>query len=380
MALSDAITRLTDAFEDPSPWRTVAAAGGPRTVAISWPAVPIELVRAAGLRPVVVRGGCEATPAADAQLEAGIFPSRLRQLVEAMLAGPLADVRCVVLPRTSDADYRCFLYLRELVRRGTLRYPGSILLFDLLQSAGDDVAAYDASRVRALFEALAPAGAAAPADALREQIAHGNAARAALRRLLALRVALPRVTGTEVLPLLGAFWRLAPDEYARLATEAAHAIARRPPMDRPRVLLVGAPVDGPTLHAAIESHGAVVVAENGPWGAEAAGHDVSAEADPFAALAAKYARDATGPRTPLADARRWITRAAADVEAIVVSLPPDDAVFGWDYPWLREWAGSRGLPHVCLHHDPYQPLPREDQTRLAALVDAAAARVAARHG
>jgi len=38
------------------------------------------------------------------------------------------------------------------------------------------------------------------------------------------------------------------------------------------------------------------------------------------------------------------------------------------------------VPHVCLTHDPYDPVPPVDQERLAALVDAAAPRLEARGG
>jgi hypothetical protein len=36
------------------------------------------------------------------------------------LTGRLSHVARIVIPRTSDPDYKCFLYLREFVRRGVL--------------------------------------------------------------------------------------------------------------------------------------------------------------------------------------------------------------------------------------------------------------------
>ena len=93
-------------------------------VVLSWPSVPIEIVRAAGLRPIFVRGGAistAATPAADAHLEPEIFPSRLRYLVDAALTGRLDRAARIIVPRTSDPDYKSFLYLREFVRRGIAR-------------------------------------------------------------------------------------------------------------------------------------------------------------------------------------------------------------------------------------------------------------------
>ena len=379
MSEVDAITLLTRAFDQPSV-REQSSAHGRRTAVLSWPDVPIEIVRAAGLRPFVVRGAATPTPAADSHLEPRVFPNRIRQLVERAIEGRLDEQASIVLPRTSEADYKCFLYLRELVRRQLVRRSGPILLFDLLLSQGPDVAAYNAGRTRALFAALAPTGATASLGALREQIARVNLARAAVRRLIALRNGPPRITGAEVLPLIGAFWCLAPEEYAALALAAADSIAGRPPLVRPRVLILGAPVDGPALHAAVEEHGAVVVAEPGPWGVGAAGEDVADEADSFAAIAGKYRRDAWGLRSPVFDIRRWTVQSLSAIDAVVVSLPPDDAVFGWDYPNLRTQLQALDVPHLCLTHDPCEPVPQVDRDRLMALVNAATPRLEARRG
>jgi len=348
-------------------------------VVASWPSVPVETVRAAGFRAVMARGGLHPTPAADEHLEPGIFPNRLRHLVEDAVTGRLSHAARLVMPRTSDADYKCFLYLRELARRGVALAP--TILFDLLQSRGVDVRAYDVARTRALLDELASASGRMPsADDLRREIARANAARAAARRLVALRRIGPRVTGTDAFPLLAAFWEMDPDRYVEMAGEAATRIAARPPLAGPRVLLTGAPVDGRTLHEAIEAHGAVVVAEVGPWGSGAAGDDVRLDDDPVAALADKYRADAIGPRTPVDSLRHWTERMLDDVDCAVLSLPPDDAVFGWDYPALRDSLEARGLPHVCLRGDQYHAPTPADHAALDAMVSAASRLQEARHG
>jgi hypothetical protein len=350
-------------------------------VAASWPSIPVEIVRASGCRLVVSRGDSGPTPAADAHLEPRLFPSRLRHLVEDVLAGRLSSAARIIVPRTSDADYKCFLYLRELVRLGVATAVAPIVLFDLLQSRSADVSRHNVGRMRALRDELASAsGHTASADDLRREIARANAARAAAARLLALRRVAPRVTGTEVFPLLAAFWEMEPERYIEMAHEAADRIAASPPLSGPRVLLTGAPVDGPMLHQAIESHGAVVVAEVGPWGAGAAGEDVRIDDDPLAALADKYRTDSIGARTPVDSLRRWTERMLDDIDAVVVSLPPDDAVFGWDYPALRDLLQARGVPHACLRSDPCDAPSAADHAALAALVAAASPRQETRHG
>jgi hypothetical protein len=351
------------------------------SVVASWPSVPVEIVRATGVRPVFARGAADPTPAADTLLEPRIFPNRLRQLVERALTGCLSSAARIVVPRTSDADYKCFLYLREFVRRGMATAAPPIMLFDLLQSGGSDVRAYDVMRTHALLDELASVSGRMPsADDLRREIVRANAARAAARRLIALRRVLPRVTGSDVFPLLAAFWEMEPDRYVEMARETADRIAGRPPLAGPRVLLSGAPVDGPMLHAAIESHGAIVVAEVGPWGSGASGDDVRIDDDPVAALADKYRADSMGARTPVDALRRWTERMLDDVDAVVVSLPPDDAVFGWDYPALRDRLQAGGVPHACLHGDPFETPSPDDHAALDAMVSAASRRQEARRG
>ena len=350
-------------------------------VVTSWPSVPVEIVRAAGLYPLIIRGAARPTPAADVLLEPGIFPSRLRQLVEDALTGRLAHAARVVIPRTSDADYKCFLYLREFVRRGVTTAFAPVVLFDLLQSRGPDVPAYDLARVHALLGELSSVSGRTPtADDLRGEISRANTARAVARRLAELRRPVPRVSGAEVLPLLAAFWEMEPDRYVETATEAARRITARPRLAGPRVLLAGAPVDGHSLHEAIESHGAVVVAEVGPWGSGAAGDDVRIDDDPVAALADKYRADSIGARTPVDSLRRLLQTMLDEVDAVVVSLPPDDAVFGWDCPALRDVLQARRLPHVCLREDPYETPTPADHAALDAMVTAASRMQEARHG
>ena len=367
-----AIATLTAAFDATVTDPGYGADRDRPPVVISWPSVPIEIVRAAGLRAVFVRGGptgTATTPAADAHLESEIFPSRLRYLMDAALTGCLDRAARIIIPRTSDPDYKTFLYLREFERRGIARSLPPILLFDLLQSDGPEVRSYDAARVRALFDELASVNGRQPSlDDLRHEIVRTNAARAAARRLVALRHAQPRIKGAAVLPLLGAFWQLPPDDYASLAAEAADDIAQRPPLSGPRVLLAGAPVDGPALHAEIESHGAIVVEEVGPWGSAAAGDVVDCAGDPLLALADKYRRDAIGPRTPIGALRSSISQMLDAIDAVVVSLPAEDTAFGWDYPALRDLLQARRIPHTCLRGD------TSDRDRLNTLVGAAEAR------
>lgn len=375
------IDELRAGFEEPFAALGRDAARDGRAVVVSWPSLPVELVRAAGFTPVFPRGGGAPTPAADRVLEPGVFPNRLRQLVEAALTGRLAGVAAIVLPRSSDPDYKCFLYLRELARRGAAASLPPVLLFDLLHADSPGARAYNADRLRSLLARLASlAGRLLGAEELRREIESANLARGAARRLQALRAGVPHVAGSEALPLLGAFWQIEPERYASLAEAAADSLRDRSPLDGLRVLLAGAPVDGTALHEAVEAESAVVVAELSPFGSCGAGADVEQSGDALAALAAHCARSSLDARLPVDALMQRLSALLAGVDAVAISLPPDDASFGFDYPRYHDLLARHAIPHAVVRGDPAGGVKPADRERIRSLVDGARARREAARG
>ncbi len=372
---ASAIDELRAAFEGPF-WALGGDAASDRAaVVLSWPSVPVEIVRAAGFSPVFARGRSAPTPAADRVLEPNLFPNRLRQLVEAALTNRLVDAAAIVLPRSSDPDYKCFLYLRELARRGIAANLPPILLFDLLQSDHSDARAYNADRARNLSARLANlAGRQHRADDLRDAVMSANRARAAARRLHALRNDRPRIGGADALPLLGAFWQLEPERYAALADATANTLARRVPLERRRVVVAGTPVDAPTMHAAIEAEGAVVVAELSPFGSCGTSADIGIADDPFTALADHYGRESIDARLPVNILMHKLDELLGAAQAVVFLQPRDDASFGWDYPRVRELLARRSIPHAVLGGDPPFGVTLADRERIRSLLDSAPTR------
>jgi len=380
MGASD-IDELRAGFELPFWALGTDAAADRGTVVISWPSVPVELVRAAGFSPVFARGSAAPTPAANRVLEPDLFPNRLRQLVEAALNGRLADVAAIVVPRSSDPDYKCFLYLRELERRGIVAGLPPVWLFDLLHADGADTQAYNAERARILLACLASLSGRRPApEDLRQTIASANRARTAARRLNSLRADGPLIAGVDMLPLLGAFWQLEPGRYAALAEAVADSMLGRSPLAGPRVLLAGAPVDSADLHAAIEAEGAVVGGELSPFGSGGVSADVDASGDPFTALAEHYRRESIAARMPVKALMHKLDDALRGVAAVILSLPPDDATFGWDYPRVRELLSRRSIPHAVLAGDPALATTGTDRERIRTLLAAVVSNREARCG
>lgn len=159
--------------------------------------------------------------------------------------------------------------------------------------------------------------------------------------------------------------------YAEIAEQLAGEVAKRPAMPGPKLLVTGFPLDHPNLHALLESHGAVVVAEDDWWGSRAAGWDVRSDLDPGTACFEKYYLDAPSPRVyPPALADRWLERTAKqNIDGVIFYHPPDDDVYGWDYPRQRDFLNVRGISSLRIREDCAAPtVPQSLHDEIAAFV------------
>ena len=322
-------------------------------VGITSNTVPWELLRAAGCVPVLISPAAGPTPHANQFMEPAFDP-RIRRILESTLAGEAAALSHIIIPRTSAAEYRLYLYLREVARQRNSASPA--YLFDLLHTRSARTRAYGMGRLIDLKAALEEwTSKPITAAALQSAITKSNAARRAIRRLLRLRRGdQPRLKGSEAVTLIGAWNFMDRGEYAELLTRAIREIRRRPALEGPRILIKGFPLDHPHLHRSIESHGAVVVAEDDWWGSRAAGGDIRTGGDPLTAIFAKYYLDAPSSQVfPRQAADRWFEREVQfDVDGVVFYLPCYDDVYGWDYPRQREFLDSHRIPHMLLsQHD-----------------------------
>jgi hypothetical protein len=381
LASGAAVDALTAAFERPLDYAASLGAGGLDVIGASSPAVPRELLRAAGLESVVLRWPVGPTPLADARLESGVFSQFVRALIDCAFTAELSWLRALVLPRSSEQHYKAYLYLRELARQPAegLRCP-PVLLYDLLQSVSPEVLAYVLNRTAALAASVeALTGRSLSAAQLAENITEANAAKAAARRLLNLRRGAPRISGTEALPLLGARHVMTPGEYTVLANIVADELGARAALAGPRIVIAADCPDHPQLHAAVESRGAVVVGEDSPWGSRGVEPDVSTDRDALTAIAESYYKHGDGTRRPRQADDEWFDRAVCEADGVLFWLSSSDGVRGWDYPRLRQRLGTRGIPHLLWRGEP-QSETAASRSDLIAFLDSAAACAARRDG
>lgn len=325
--------------------------------------VPWELLKAAGFFPLLLSPPRIKTPYADLYME-DVFDARIRGVFDCLISGEWEFINLVVIPRTSEQEHKLFLYLLEVARQEPERPLPKVLLYNLLHTRSPEAQAYGLDRTRELIEALP----AISNDRLREAVEESNLARTAVRSLLHLRS--DRLTGAEALPLIGAFHFMGRREYAALASEAAQELSKRPVISGPRVMVKGSPLDHPFLHQAIESHGAIVAAEDDWWGSRAPGEDIRTDGDLWQAIFEKYYLDAPSPRVfPPAVADEWFSATACSAEGVVFYIPPEDDVVGWDYPRQRAFLDQRGIPNLLIRADASSgDLPADSHDRIEEFV------------
>ncbi len=352
---ADSIERLTWHYENPAAGAMASAANGLPVVGITSNTVPWELIRAAGAFPCVVNSGNANHPDIANFMEEGVFERRIRAIFGAAISGDLQHLSLLLIPRTSEQEYKLYLYLREVARQDPHRRIPPVYLYDLLHTRSSESYSYGLERTLHLKEWLENVtGKPINNDALQQAIEESNAARRAIQKLLGLRRPEPRMSGTEALALIGSSFFVSRDEYARLAEQAVKLLEHRNPISGKRVIITGASLNHRGLHQAVEMHGAVVVSEEDWWGSRSAGEDIMVRSnDVLKAIFEKYYLDTPSPRLfPFEIADAWFQQASADgIDGVIFYLPPEDCVAGWDYPRRRRYLDERGIPHLLVREE-----------------------------
>jgi hypothetical protein len=321
--------------------------------------VPWELIRAAGCFPLLLApdlnelGG--PTPLADAIMEP-VFESKIRTICNGILSGRWNFLKLLIVARTSEPEYKLYLYLREAERQEFSAAIPPLWLYDLLHTRTPISRTYGLARTQELAERLKQIG-SITAPSLAAAIAESNRARTALRHLQNLRAAgAPRISGSDALAISGALYFMGRAAHAKLVEAACREIKATKPLPGPRLLIKGTPLHHPKLHQALESQGAVVTAEDDWWGARAAGPNIPwarAGSASLRKIFENYFFHAPSPRVwPAAAADQWFEATVSRrIDGVVFYLPPDDDVYGWDYPRQRDFVAARGIPSFLIRED-----------------------------
>ena len=331
--------------------------------------VPWELIRAAGCFPLLLSPDVdklnEPTPLADVWMEP-VFDSRIRSVFDGILADAWPYLKLLIIPRTSEPEYKLYLYLREVARQELSKNVPPLHLYDLLHTRSPISRGYGLARTEELKLRLE-----VRPEALEKAVDESNRARIALRGLQRLRTERPsKISGTDALRISSAFYFMERGAYTDLVNQVCEDANSAPALEGPRLLMKGMPLHHPGLHQALEAQDAVVIAEDDWWGTRAGGANISGfDVD---SVFAKYYLDEPSPRVwPASAADSWFEDTLkAGVDGVVFYLPPDDDVYGWDYPRQRDFVHARGIPSLLIKEDASRDLSVEATAELKRFVEA----------
>jgi benzoyl-CoA reductase/2-hydroxyglutaryl-CoA dehydratase subunit BcrC/BadD/HgdB len=350
-----------------------ASRAGDRRVGWLCSYTPEELIMAAGFTPVRISAGEKPPSGAEAWLPANICPY-VRSIVDEAAGGKFAGLEGMVFVLSCDAMRRLAdvwdIYFRE----------GFVLRLDVPRRT--DAAAEDffVEQLRALLKQL------------EKEAGHGVGEEDLCRAIGVVN---------ETRRLLGAFSRLRDLERAPLDATGFFQVVRAAMTcnkevfnreaqkflaqnhegavqgGKPRVLLCGCAVDGPSLLEMIEGSGAAVIGDDVCSLMRHYEGEVDTSMEPLRAIARRYLHRTACSRMAGASARveRLLERAREmEIDGVVVhTLKFCDPVLS-DLPRLREALQREGIPMLQIERD-YSAAPSGQlKTRLEAFVELLASR------
>ena len=249
--------------------------------------VPSEIIWAAGALPVRLRGaGSEDSALGDALMSERVC-TYVRHVVSLALAGGYDLLDAVVASNTCDHVRRSADVFRKKTQLG---YVGFV---SVPRSPRESLFSYYREELVRLYRELgALFGSAADDDALRQAIRTMNAVRERLDTINRWRAAdPPKLSGAEALTVHIAAQLLPPELFIGMADRLLEELSARAPLEPPRarLMLIGAELDEPRYVEAIESQGAVVVADRLCFGARSVLEGIDPDAaEPLDAIARAY--------------------------------------------------------------------------------------------
>jgi benzoyl-CoA reductase subunit C len=262
-------------------------AEGKPVVGYFCPYMPPEFLLAAGALPLRFRGaGSEDSSLGDAYLS-GRLCTYVRHVTSLVLDerydfldGEICLNTCDHVRRAADV----------LVKKSSIPWHGFV---SVPRNPRESLYPYYRRELERLLDDLcAHLGTKADENSMREAIKQTNRSRLLLAEIDELRLEeKPKISGAEALSVHISSQVLPPQAFAEIAERLIPALRARPGLDSPagRLMVVGAELDEPEFIEAIESQGAIVVADLLCFGSRSTPPKIDEQAeDPFDAIARAY--------------------------------------------------------------------------------------------
>jgi len=342
--------------------------------------VPLELLTAAGLIPIRIKGNVhEPITRADAEMETIVCPL-IRSCFDMALKGNYDFLDGLVIPHTCDSvsrTYDIWKYNLKLPYCHFLNVPHS--------TDGPSLEFFRAmlDTFRKSLEKFT--GQKITDQSLHKAIELHNRNRALMRELYGLRQSdPPLISGVEMTRVLVAAMSLPVEECNTLLASVIKEARERsnpPARKSARIMVVGAQVDDTALIEIIEENDASVVIDDLCLDTKVYWPDEAASGDPIGSLAERYLNRIMCPRTYrektgtypeyLEDRFGHIGRFIKDysVNGVILFIYKYCDPYGFEVPATRSYIESRDIPVLYLEDEYTMSSPGRLKTRIQAFLE-----------
>ncbi len=323
--------------------------------------VPVELIESAGFYPTLVDANCEDFTGSDQYMEP-VFDQRTKSIFHEILTGKWAFLKALIIPRTSEAEHKLFLYLMEVKRLTNNPNIPEIYFFDFLHTQNALSEEYSFEQVKLLDTFLSnlwhaddadvpsqintdfvknqqksafPKESAVPtyrSSACHLSIELSNNIKSKLNLLAKYRYQF-LLTGVEAMTIIGAMYFMDRNEYLQHLEEVLIEISKRKPISvNQKILVKGYCINHTDFHESLEKNGNIVVAEDDWWGSRACGSIIENSDNQLKAIFDKYYFHSPSPRVfPMEKAHEWLkNEMKKDIDLVEFYITTDDDVLGWE--------------------------------------------------
>lgn len=307
--------------------------------------VPVELIEAAGFYPTLVDANCSDFTGSDQYMES-VFDQRTKSIFHEILIGKWAFLKVLIIPRTSEAEHKLFLYLMEVKRLTNNPNIPEIYFFDFLHTQNPLSEEYSFKQIQLLDAYLKnqqksafPTESSVPTYCLSAShlaIELSNKIKTQLNQLSEYRYQ-GLLSGVEAMTIIGAMYFMDRNDYLHQLTIVLSEISTRNPLKiKQKILVKGYCINHTDFHESLEKDGKIVVAEDDWWGSRAGGNIIENSENLLYTIFCKYYFHTPSPRVfPMHKSQNWLlNEIKKDIDKLEFYIHPEDDIIGWELFYL----------------------------------------------
>ncbi len=318
--------------------------------------IPLEILWAAEIYPVHLKGNPDVEPTAARQFMEPAFDPITLSVFNGLLTGQFDYLDFLVLPRGNDAHQRLYYYLCELKRNYSEYELQAVKLVDILQTLKPSTDRHNLSILEEFVSHLeSKINNAITEEMLQQAISEYNLSRKLLEEFTGLRRELPLTLNSKIAFLVYEAARNLPvTDFNNALKDLLDHCRELPGEDAKRVLLAGNGLDYSGLHSLADNLGAAVVGDYHAYGNHFLSGEIDSGSGALAAISNHYQRDVKGSRSTAIDPDEVLEFAKQQkADGVIFFYLSGEEAWTWHLPEQKSALQQAGIPTLVMADQPY---------------------------